>query len=290
MAKKENMSMYEQNPQMEKYGVRTSAKKVRKNKLLLRIVVIILALLLLFLTIFFGCVTYANQAGRFTVNLDPDAIEKYGITLYESYDQAYGLGAWANGGNGPDGKPNADSNYESGVLIRGTPVENMDNITEEWMPEDIDSANHSGSHNGDANGDGEIDYIAYTFYLKNVGRENVDYNVSIDILSVALGADEAARVKVYRNGESVTYGKKPVRGTENDEYANFGIDKYFVKSNKVMDKKITNFKTGSIDKYTVVIWLEGWDPECVDNIMGGEVKLSMTFHVVGKEAENEELV
>ena len=81
MAKKENVSMYEQNPEMEKYGVRTTAKKVRKNKLLLRIAVIILALLLLFLAVFFGCVTYANQAGRFTVNLDPDAIEKYGIML-----------------------------------------------------------------------------------------------------------------------------------------------------------------------------------------------------------------
>ena len=279
------------NPEMEKYGVRTTAKKVRKNKLLLRIAVIILALLLLFLAIFFGCVTYANQAGRFTVNLDPDAIEKYGITLCESYDQAYGLGAWADGGAGLDGKkPNADSNYESGVLIRGTAVENMDNITEEWIPEDVDSGNHSGSHNGDANKDGEIDYIAYTFYLKNVGRETADYNVSIDVLSVALGADEAVRVKVYRNGEAITYGKKPVKGTENDEYAKFGIDKYFVKEDKVMDRKITDFKSGAIDKYTVLVWLEGWDPECVDDIMGGEVKLSMNFHIIDKEAENEELV
>lgn len=290
MAKKNNMPMDAQNPEMEKYGVRTTAREVRKRKLLLRITVIILALLLLFLAIFFGCVTYANQAGRFTVNLDPDAIEKYGITLCENYEQAYGLGAWADGGTGPDGKPNADSNYESGVLIRGTAVENMDNITEEWIPEDVDSGNHSGSHNGDANKDGEIDYIAYTFYLKNVGREDADYNVSIDVLSVALGADEAVRVKVYRNGEAITYGKKPVKGTENDKYAKFGIDKFFAKENKVMDRKITNFKSGAIDKYTVLVWLEGWDPECVDDIMGGEVKLSMNFHIIDKEAENEELV
>lgn len=290
MAKKQNVQYEFANPEMEKYGVRTSAKKVRKNKLLLRIVIIILVLLLLFLAIFFGCVYYANQAGRFTVNLDPDAIEKYGITLCESYEEAYGLGAWANGGKGPGGKPNADSNYESGVLIRGQAVENMDNITEEWLPADIDSANHSGSHNGDANKDGEIDYIAYTFYLKNVGKEDADYNVSIDVLSVDLDADEALRVKVYRNGEAVTYGKKPVKGTENDEYATFGIDKFFVKDNKVMDRNVTDFKSGSIDKYTVVIWLEGWDPECVDNIMGGEVKLSMNFHILDKEAENEELV
>ena len=57
-----------------------------------------------------------------------------------------------------------------------------------------------------------------------------------------------------------------------------------------MDRNVTDFKSGSIDKYTVVIWLEGWDPECVDNIMGGEVKLSMNFHILDKEAENEELV
>lgn len=290
MAKKNNMPMDAQNPEMEKYGVRTTAREVRKRKLLLRITVIILALLLLFLAIFFGCVTYANQAGRFTVNLDPDAIEKYGITLCENYEQAYGLGAWADGGTGPDGKPSADSNYESGVLIRGTAVENMDNITEEWIPADVDSGNHSGSHNGDANKDGEIDYIAYTFYLKNVGREDADYNVSIDVLSVALGADEAVRVKVYRNGEAITYGKKPVKGTENDKYAKFGIDKFFAKENKVMDRKVTNFKSGAIDKYTVLVWLEGWDPECVDDIMGGEVKLSMNFHIIDKEAENEELV
>ena len=30
-------------------------------------------------------------------------------------------------------------------------------------------------------------------------------------------------------------------------------------------------------KYTLVIWLEGDDPECLDNIRGGNVKMSMTF-------------
>lgn len=295
MAKKDKMPMDAQNPEMEKYGVRTTAKKVRKNKLLLRIAVIVLALLLLFLAIFFGCVTYANQAGRFTVNLDPDAIDKYGISLCESYDEAYGLGAYANGAGGA-GAGGADANgedggnYESGVLIRGTAVENMDNITEEWLPEDIDSANHSGSHNGDADKNGEIDHIAYTFYLRNTGREDAEYNASIDVLSTSLGADEAIRVKVYRNGKAVTYGKKPVEGTENNQYAKFGIDKFFVKDNKVMDINISDFKSGTVDKYTVVLWLEGWDPECVDDIMGGEVKLSMTFHIIDKEAENEELV
>jgi hypothetical protein len=34
---------------------------------------------------------------------------------------------------------------------------------------------------------------------------------------------------------------------------------------------------GEIDKYTVVIWIEGEDPECTDDIIGGWLELAMTF-------------
>ena len=34
---------------------------------------------------------------------------------------------------------------------------------------------------------------------------------------------------------------------------------------------------GNVDKYTVVIWMEGDDPECVDKIIGGSVQFSMTI-------------
>jgi hypothetical protein len=32
-----------------------------------------------------------------------------------------------------------------------------------------------------------------------------------------------------------------------------------------------------VDKYTVVIWVEGEDPECVDDIIGGYIELTMKF-------------
>ena len=32
-----------------------------------------------------------------------------------------------------------------------------------------------------------------------------------------------------------------------------------------------------IDKYTVVIWVEGDDPECKNNLIGGEIKMHMTL-------------
>lgn len=37
------------------------------------------------------------------------------------------------------------------------------------------------------------------------------------------------------------------------------------------------FENEGMDKFTVVIWLEGEDPECVDEIIGGEIELAMSF-------------
>ena len=44
-----------------------------------------------------------------------------------------------------------------------------------------------------------------------------------------------------------------------------------------MLEKTENFKVGDIDKYTIVIWVEGDDPECTDDLIGGEIKMHMTL-------------
>ena len=32
------------------------------------------------------------------------------------------------------------------------------------------------------------------------------------------------------------------------------------------------------DKFTIVVWLEGDDPDCVNKIIGGEIKLHMEIN------------
>ena len=32
---------------------------------------------------------------------------------------------------------------------------------------------------------------------------------------------------------------------------------------------------GDIDRITVVVWIEGDDPECLDNLIGGQMRLDM---------------
>ena len=73
------------------------------------------------------------------------------------------------------------------------------------------------------------------------------------------------------------------------DYQNFSFDpedfteggvwlaKPFLGNGYVMNSELYPLEVGQIVKYTVIIWLEGQDPQCVDAILGGQVKLSVEF-------------
>ncbi len=138
----------------------------------------------------------------------------------------------------------------------------MTNISELWLPDGLDSTD--GSHNGE-------NYFAYTFYVKNVGDITCDLTEIIHLDSAVLGADAAIRVRLYRNGRPTTYAKVGADGVPETGTRPF-------ESEDIVCSGVTDeFAPGQINKYTLVIWLEGDDPECLDNIKGGNVKMSMTF-------------
>ncbi len=273
---------------MGKYDVNTSAEKVYKRNWLLRIVAIIVGVLLLLFGIGFGCVTIMNHGGRFTVSMTNN---EYGIQISDS----------------PDFK-------NPTLQLYGEAIEDLDNITKDWILnqngqlgseapvyksfEEFEKVN--GSHNayfpgkGDEKGKGA--YFAYTFYVRNGGSKangkdaTVDYVTKLNITSVnravtdkgasKFGADEAMRVMVFINGEPTVYAK-PKLGTDNVKES-FAADKNFLSDTTVMEFVRSDFEVDAVDRYTVVIWLEGEDPECVNEIMDGEVKLKMEFDVIEK--------
>ena len=138
----------------------------------------------------------------------------------------------------------------------------MDNISIDWIPTNIDTE-ANGSHNGD-------NYIAYTFYVENEGTDTVDYWYSIVIDDVIKNVDEAARVMIYLNGEKTVYAKINALTNEPEK----DTTPFFSKDKAVLEERKA-FSPGDIDKFTVVIWLEGDDPDCTDNILGGEIKMHM---------------
>lgn len=265
MAKQDEYDEYSKPEDLEgeyRREVRTEARKIRRRNRIIRILLVILFLLIILMLITYACVSFANKAGRFTINVDEDSFNNYGISIADNRDCK-----------------------DSTVMLTGDAVEMVDNITKEWLlnPKgeqfynknsrsyktyaDIDKVD--GSHNGE-------NYVAYTFYLKNGGKETCGYDVSLDIKSVTRGVDEAMRVLVFHNGKPTEYGKVPRKDNKDDKYAMFDIDQTF-NGKTVMKERNNNFAVGAVDRFTVVIWLEGWDPECVNDIMGGEVKLEMNF-------------
>lgn len=140
----------------------------------------------------------------------------------------------------------------------------MDNISIDWIPKNIDEE-AEGSHNGD-------NYIAYTFYVEN--QSNTVFNYWYEMYSddVVRDVDEAIRVMIIVNDERKIYAKvnhldgKPEKDTEGFLQEKDGT---------VIREVRKNLAPGEFDKVTVVIWIEGDDPDCIDALIGGQIKMHM---------------
>lgn len=238
------------NGAMGKYSVKTSSKKLNKREALIRILTIIFIILLLFLFGLFACTTYISN-GNFTVTTNAEAFNA-GIAISET----------------PDFKSPAR-------ILEGSEYENMKEGTFPLIPEDING--YDGSHNF-LTEDGMY-YFTYSFYVKNTGTEDAGYKAMLNVDSVTQGADEAVRVMVTVNDESTVYAK-PALGSTGvlEEFA----DKNFVSNRTVASFANEDFEAGAIDRISVAIWFEGEDPECVDDILEGEVKFSMDLDLIEK--------
>ena len=51
----------------------------------------------------------------------------------------------------------------------------------------------------------------------------------------------------------------------------------------IAEKGTWSTLTVGTDKYTIVMWIEGEDPECLDVIRGGYVKLMWFFNIADEE-------
>jgi hypothetical protein len=211
----------------------------RFGQALLRLDKLHLALLImtLFVALLFIIAFMQEKMGNFTINLNRLELYRKGIAIDSD-------GSFSN----PTARLSANT------------VSDATNMTLEDLPEDIDDVD--GNHNGK-------NYMAYTYYVRNAGKEDVGYQAIITLDSCAKGAEKAVRVAVWKNGERTIYAAPASDGGEEDGCVSFESD------STVCTMVEENFLVGNVDKYTIVIWMEGEDPECIDNIVGGSVEFSM---------------
>ena len=153
--------------------------------------------------------------------------------------------------------------------LEATPIKFMDNISESWISKTVDTE-ADGSHNGP-------NYIAYSFYVENQGTEVLNYWYEIVIDNMIKNVDDAVRIKIYRNGTPTVYAKRNPLDNQPEEGTTPFKDDVESKERVIILEQVKDFKPGDLDRYTVVVWLEGDDPDCVDAIIGGELKMHMKF-------------
>ena len=221
--------------------MKLTAEKVRKRERRLRMLKILLLIIVVLLSLLYVILKLIYEVGSFTVTLDNAYNIEGALVIYENHRAKLCL-----------------------ETLKAEELEYMTNITESWIPNNIQDG-PDGSHNGQ-------NYIAYTFYAENQGKEVINYWRTIEIDDVVKNADEAVRVKVIKDGAETTYAKVN-RTTGQAEPGTTA----FAEDGVVMLEQERNFKPGDVHKYTVVIWLEGEDQECVDDIIGGEVKMHMNL-------------
>ena len=210
-----------------------------------RIAEIVLATLLAVLLIFYGAAMLFGEKSGFSIKIGDTDKDRAAISLSESKDFS-----------------------NPTVMLNAGGIDSANNTTAARLPESIEG------EGGQCNGK---DYLAYTFYLKNSGGEEADIRAELDITSVFKDVDKAIRVRLYKNGNYVTYASPRANGDPEVDATPFAEER---KAFSVLEE---NVQPEEIIKYTFVVWLEGSDPQCTDDIKGGHVKMSLTFSL--EEAE-----
>ena len=230
-----------------KSKVKLSASKVKQEKKTNKIFRIVLILIILILLILYFVIGIIYNRGNFSITLDKDLYFESGLMIYD--DPEYKV-------------------YRSELLAPAP--DTFDSMSYKWLPDNL-GEEKLGTHNGD-------NYLAYTFLIENTGDKEVNYISRVVIEDVIKNVDEAVRIRIYKGSEYVTYAKLSNKGEPEEDTVPFLEDKI------VMEEHVENFKPGDINKYTVVMWIEGTDAECTDNILGGEFKAYMNFS--SEDAEN----
>ncbi|MCR5457795.1 MAG: hypothetical protein K6F14_06935 [Clostridiales bacterium] len=219
-----------------------SANEVKKFTVRQKIMrTAIAAMVILAVVIYLISVLY-TKTGSFTVSINKFDATQYALTLSDTRDF-----------------------YTPTAMLNAEISKEITNISESWLPADLD--NIDGAHNGD-------NYVAYTFYLKNAGEGMVAYNYQMYIVNVENDLDEAIRIRLYIDGVWTNYARTATDGSG----AEPGTTE-FLTDRIVTQGQVRGFNPGDVTKYTVIIWIEGDDPDCIDDLLGGELKVAMDFEI-----------
>ena len=237
------------------FGIRRTAGEVKRYRVWMKTVPIALAIAALILIVGYVLSVLYMKFGAFTVKVNKFDNLDYALTLSETPDLTV---------------------HTSRLTAEIS--EEITNIDGETLPTWLD--NYDGVHNGE-------NYVAYTFYCHNAGIKTVSYTYDLYIANMTQETEKAVRVRMYVDGVPTTYAYPRTDGIEGPEPGTVAFQGRG-EGATIVRKVVEHFKPGDMTKFTIVIWLEGPDPDCVDKIIGGKFKIDMAIEILHEEVEEDE--
>lgn len=165
-----------------------------------------------------------------------------------------------------------------------TPLIDITNITQTDL--EIDKAINTEGRYEDPN------YIAYTFYIRNAGAEMFNLEYRMFLYDPYKHLDEAIRIMIIENDLEEIEIREVYKKPGDRNYPNDLDDELlesllsptdFLDKTLVGKKVIEKFQPQQIRKFTLLIWVEGWDSD--DRMLGGAIKFRMDFSISDTEVE-----
>jgi len=219
-------------------------KRIKLNRISKIVIPVALALL-----VFFAAFTvYGTQVGNFVVNVDKGDAS---IAVYMEEDK---------------------SDLTSRIAVSALDSQDLATLT------DIPSTIHEGL--GLKSDYDNKKYFAVSFYLVNLTDRTVDFDVTMNILdSVGVARDIVRVMLIEGESDGVIYAKAEETEEETAKLeSECGYTPVnFVSDNIAFARHVVDLYAGYKIKYTVVIWMEGWDVLAVDGCEGSRIKMQMDF-------------
>lgn len=251
---------------------------------------IIIPIALAISLVFAGFSVYAHEAEYFVLRVNNDSGINLALTMNRDLS-----------GQTPRLRVPVSAGYEDATW---TPDRNLTYDSARYgknLPNDI--AKHDGEHSVYETM-GRYSFYSFSFWLVNNSPRAVDVDMRFNIDSMTVGAynnsdkriDEAVRIMViegepllseesymiYKKAEKSAEAEGELTDTliEHDGYDNrkcVSFESDICVFDRSGELGYLNLGEKETIRFTIVIWLEGWDAECVDPIKGDSLKMSIDF-------------
>ena len=224
----------------------------------MRVSTVAIIICLILLLIFAGFTIYGNKVGNFVVNVNRNADIRLSLSSQ------------------------ADRSNQTERLAYSSVME-LNDTSYCWLPNDL--ARRGFGNISDME---ESRYLAYSFYLINNSDRALDYDMDLTLVDTVGDPLGMLRVMIIEE-ENDTYDEsnriyaltEPSPEQEAQLQAElltlvpYRTEAFLLGEKKLFSINVKDFEVGAYRKYTVVIWLEGCDPDCNNKHMGERAKMQL---------------